>query len=68
MALVSESGEFGLLLRDLRRLSGCEALLAVTHDPATVAFLLRLAEQSAMSVAASSRRVLERVEDSRGGI
>lgn len=67
MALVSDSGEFGLLLRELKRLSGCEALLAVTHDLATLAFLLRLTEQSAMSVAASSRRVLERVEDRQGG-
>jgi hypothetical protein len=67
MALAGESGEFAILMQDLRRLAGCEALLAVTSDLPTLAFLLRLSEQSAMSVAASSRRVLERVQHTPGG-
>lgn len=62
MAYASDGGEFAVLLRDLRALVGCEALLVVTHDLPTLAYLLTLTAQKAASAADAARRALERVE------
>lgn len=58
--------DFGRLMRDLRKLHGCEALLSVTSDLDTLGFLLVLARQSAVSVASTSERIARRVDQMNG--
>lgn len=63
MAYASDGSDFSRLMRDLRRLVGCEALLAVTHDFATLTYLLKITRESAESVVDAAAGVLERVAE-----
>lgn len=53
-------GHFGSLLRDLRALAGCEALLATSDDIPTLRFLLALAARHAEAAMMRARLVLAR--------
>lgn len=62
-------GHFGSLLRDLRTLSGTEALLSTSDDNTTLRFLLCLTARHAETAMMRARLVLARTraEDGKGG-
>ncbi|MFJ3757121.1 hypothetical protein [Streptomyces sp. NPDC090080] len=60
-------GHFGHLLRDLRALTGAEALLAVTDDMPSVRYLLRLTARHAEAAVIRAKALLERTADTADG-
>lgn len=62
-------GHFGSLLRDLRTLSGTEALLTTSEDITTIRFLLSLTARHAETAMMRARLVLARTKapDTKGG-
>lgn len=59
-------GHFGHLLRDLRALSGAEALLAVTDDMPSIRYLLGLTYRHAEAAMTRAKSLLERTADGDG--
>ncbi|MFJ4799910.1 hypothetical protein [Streptomyces murinus] len=62
-AVFSIDGHFGSLLRDLRSLTGAEALLATSDDIPTVRFLLGLTARHAEAAMIRARLVLAQTRE-----